>query len=135
MLQTYLATPLSNTKQQEAKYWLGELLYLPLAVAQAAACMNASGMTVQNYQAQLDEHEEAAIEHTSDSSAGKLRSSSIAESALDVHRLIHQALRKRLQAQGQFQQPIPRNCACEVSHLREVVVAATAEGRDPAEPR
>ncbi|KAK7178701.1 Kinesin light chain 5 [Paraphaeosphaeria sporulosa] len=171
MLQTRLATPLSNTEQQEAKHLLGELLYLPLAVAQAAACINASGMAVQKYRAQLDEYKEAAIEHSSDSSAEKLRSSRItdpvaatlflsldqivcenalaadhlslaacvnrkdisldlleaaspqakedaikvldryalvtrrpAESALDFHRLVHQALRKRLQAQGRFQQ-------------------------------
>ncbi|KAL5371346.1 hypothetical protein DPSP01_014329 [Paraphaeosphaeria sporulosa] len=171
MLHTRLATPFSNSEEQEAKHLLGELLYLPLAVAQAVACMNASGMTVQNYQAQLDAYKEATIKHRSDSSAEKLQSSSIidpvaatlclslnqivrknalaadylflatcvnrkdipldlleaaspqakedaikvlniyalitrrpAELALDIHRLVHQALHKRLQAQGQFQQ-------------------------------
>jgi hypothetical protein len=49
MLQTRLARPLTSTEQQEAKHLLRELLYLPLAVAQAAACMNTSGMTVQEY--------------------------------------------------------------------------------------
>jgi hypothetical protein len=49
MLQNYLARPLSKTKQQEADYLLRELLYMPLAVVQAAACMNVSGMMVQEY--------------------------------------------------------------------------------------
>ncbi|KAL5386219.1 hypothetical protein DPSP01_004302 [Paraphaeosphaeria sporulosa] len=164
MLQTRLATPLSSTEQLEAKNLLGGLLYLPLAVVQAAACINASGMTVQNYRAQLDKY-------SSNSSTEQLRSASItdpvattlfssldqivcenalaadylflaacvnrkdilldlleaaspqakedaiivlhryalvtrrpAESALDIHRLVHQALRKRLQAQGRLQQ-------------------------------
>jgi hypothetical protein len=47
MLQNCLTTPLSNAEQQEALHLLRELSYLPLAVAQAAACMNASSMTVQ----------------------------------------------------------------------------------------
>jgi hypothetical protein len=47
MLQNRLKTPLLNAEQQEALHLLEELLYLPLAVAQAAACMNASSMTVQ----------------------------------------------------------------------------------------
>ncbi|OAG00166.1 uncharacterized protein CC84DRAFT_1199692 [Paraphaeosphaeria sporulosa] len=164
MLQTRLATPLSSTEQLEAKNLLGGLLYLPLAVVQAAACINASGMTVQNYRAQLDKY-------SSNSSTEQLRSASITdpvattlfssldqivcenalatdylflaacvnrkdilldlleaaspqakedaiivlhryalvtrrptESALDIHRLVHQALRKRLQAQGWLQQ-------------------------------
>jgi hypothetical protein len=46
MLQNRLATPLSNAEQQEAMHLLKELLYLPLAIAQAAAHMNASSMTV-----------------------------------------------------------------------------------------
>ncbi|KAH8698104.1 kinesin light chain [Phaeosphaeriaceae sp. PMI808] len=171
MLQSRLATPLSNTEQQEAEYLLSELLYLPLAVAQAAACMNASGMTVQEYRSQLDEHKELALKYSGDTSAGKLLGSNIrdpvattlflsidqigrdnafavdclfltacvdrkdislelletaspqttqdaikvldkyalitrrpAESALDVHRLVHQALRKQLQVQEGLQQ-------------------------------
>ncbi|KAK7177352.1 Kinesin light chain 5 [Paraphaeosphaeria sporulosa] len=171
MLQTRLATRLPNTEQQEAKHLLEELLYLPLAIAQAAACINASGITVQNYQAQLDAYNDATIDHSSDSSAERLQRSSIADpiaatlflsldqivrknalaadylfhaacvnwkdipldlleaaspqvkedaikvldrytlitrrpaqSALDIHQLVHQALRERLQAQGQFQQ-------------------------------
>ncbi|OAG00992.1 TPR-like protein [Paraphaeosphaeria sporulosa] len=48
-------------------FWMDELLYLPLAIAQAAACINASGIIVQNYQAQLDAYNDAAIDHSSDS--------------------------------------------------------------------
>jgi hypothetical protein len=49
MLKSRLVTPLSSTEQQEAKHLLRELLYLPLAIAQAAACINASSMIVQEY--------------------------------------------------------------------------------------
>jgi hypothetical protein len=49
MLQVRLARPLVNTEQQEAEHLLEELSYLPLAVIQAAACMKASSMTVQEY--------------------------------------------------------------------------------------
>lgn len=153
---------------------LRELSYLPLAVAQAAACMNATSMAVQQYQAQLAEHKQAALEYTDDSSKGELRESNLrntvaatlslstsqvrhsnavaadylllaacidrkdilldllaasprarkeaikvleryalvtrrpAESALDVHRLVHHALRKRLQVQGRLQEWIQR---------------------------
>jgi tetratricopeptide (TPR) repeat protein len=171
MLQNRLTTPLSNVEQQEAMHLLEELSYLPLAVAQAAACMNASGMTVQQYQAQLDKHKEAVLEYSDDSSEGEQRESDLrktiaatlslsmsqvrhsnaiaadylfvaacvdrkdisldlleatspqvredavrvldkyalvsrrpADSALDLHRLVHQALRKRLQVQGRLRQ-------------------------------
>jgi tetratricopeptide (TPR) repeat protein len=148
MLQVRLARSLSNTEQQEAEHLLRELSYVPLAVVQAAACMNASGMTVQQYRPRLDEHKELAIEHSGDLAKDKLRSSGVndsvaaalflsidqinrentfatpsiqiredavkvlqkyalitrrpAESALDLHRMIHQALRKQLQVQGRF---------------------------------
>ncbi|KAI1666456.1 AAA superfamily ATPase [Pyrenophora tritici-repentis] len=169
MLQVRLARPLANTEQQEAKHLLRELSYLPLAVMQAAACMNASGLTVQQYRSRLDKHKELAIKHSCDSSEGRLQGSGVkdtvaatlflsidqisrdnafaadylflaacvdrkdisldlleaasmqeredtirvldkyalvtrrpAESALDVHRLVHQALRERLQMQGQL---------------------------------
>ncbi|KAF2632230.1 HET-domain-containing protein [Macroventuria anomochaeta] len=175
MLQNRLTTPLSYTEQQEAMRLLKELSYLPLAVVQAAACMNASSMTVQQYQAQLDEHKEAALNYSDKSSSGKLRESGVsntvaatlslslsqirysnavaadylflvacvdrkdislnlleaaspraredaikaldryalvtrrpAESALDVHRLVHHALRKRLQVEGRLQEYIQR---------------------------
>ncbi|KAK7177485.1 kinesin light chain [Paraphaeosphaeria sporulosa] len=171
MLQNHLARPLTNTEQQEAEHLLSELLYLPLAVAQAAACMNASGMTVQVYRSHLDEHTELALEYSGASSDRKLRGFGVkepvattlflsidqisrdnafaadclflaacmdrkdisldlleaaspharedavrlldkyalvtrrpAESALDLHRLVHQALRERLQVQGRLGQ-------------------------------
>jgi tetratricopeptide (TPR) repeat protein len=174
MLQTRLSTPLSDTEQHEAEHLLKVLSYLPLAVVQAAACMNARGMTLQEYrleldriQSQLDKLEEPAIEHSGDSSEGKKQDSDMrgpvaatlflsinhivddhtlaagflwlaacvdrkdisldlleaatsqakedaikvldsyalvtrrpADSALDIHRLVHQALRKQLQAEG-----------------------------------
>ena len=68
MLQNRLTTSLSNAEQQEAMHLLRELSRLPLAIAQAEACMNASSMTVQQYQAQLAEHKEAALEYSDDSS-------------------------------------------------------------------
>jgi hypothetical protein len=71
MLQNRLTTPLSNAEQQEAMHLLRELSYLPLAVVQAAACMNASGMSVQQYQAQLDQHKEAALKYSDDSCEGE----------------------------------------------------------------
>jgi tetratricopeptide (TPR) repeat protein len=171
MLQNHLARPLSKTEQQEADYLLGKLLYMPLAVAQAAACMNVSGMTVQEYRSQLDEHTELTLEYGGASFESKLRGSCVkdpvaatlflsmdqisrenafatdylflaacvdrkdisldllkaptsqaredavrlldkyalvtrrpAESALDLHQLVHQALRKRLQVQGRLTQ-------------------------------
>ncbi|KAF2993355.1 hypothetical protein E8E13_001213 [Curvularia kusanoi] len=75
MLQNRLITPLSNAKQQEAMHLLRELSYLPLAVVQAAACVNASNMTVQQYQAQLAEHKEAALKYSDDPSESELRDS------------------------------------------------------------
>jgi hypothetical protein len=171
MLQVRLSRPLAITEQQEAKHLLRALSYLPLAVMQAAACIKASGMTVQEYRLQLDRHKESGIEHSGDSSESRIQDSGVkdpvaaalfisideisrdnafaadylflaacvdrkdisldlleaasmqarqdairmldryalvtrrpAESALDVHRLVHQALRKRLQVQGRLVQ-------------------------------
>jgi hypothetical protein len=170
MFQNHLMRPLSDAEQHEAKDLLRELSHLPIAVVQAAACMNASSMTLQEYRAQLDEHKGLALEYSSNSSEGKAQNSSVpnpvattlslsidrmarldasavdylslaacvnrkdilvdlleaasaqtredaikvldkyalvtrrpAESALDVHRLVHQALRERLQVQGQLE--------------------------------
>ena len=171
MLQVRLERPLANPEQQEAEHLLRALSYLPLAVMQAAACIKASGMTVQEYRLQLDRHKESGIEHSGDSSESRIQDSGVkdpvaaalfisideisrdnafaadylflaacvdrkdisldlleaasmqarqdairmldryalvtrrpAESALDVHRLVHQALRKRLQVQGRLVQ-------------------------------
>jgi MoxR-like ATPase len=175
MLRNRLTTPLSDAEQEDAMHLLSELSHLPLAVVQAAACMNASHMTTQQYRAQLAEHKEAALEFSDDPSEGELRESGLkttvaatlslsmsqvyqsnavaanylflaacvdqtdisldlleaaspqaredaikvldryalvirrpAESALDVHRLVHSALRKRLQAEGRLQEWIQR---------------------------
>ncbi|USP76852.1 uncharacterized protein yc1106_04126 [Curvularia clavata] len=171
MLQNRVATPFSNTEQHAAMQLLKELLYSPLAIAQAAACINASSVSVQQYQAQLVQHKDAALgyddnlfedkqrecglrktvaatlslsinqvynsDHIAidylfisacvnrrDISLDLLETASLraredavktldkyalvtrrpAESALDIHRLVHDALRSRLQAQGQLQQ-------------------------------
>jgi tetratricopeptide (TPR) repeat protein len=170
MLQNHLIRPLSGAEQHEAKDLLRELSYLPIAVVQAAACMTASSMTVQEYRVQLDEHKELALGYSSGPSEEKERSAGVinpvattlsvsmdqitrsdpsvadylslaacvnrkdilvdlleaaspqiredaikvldkyalitrrpAESALDVHRLVHRALRARLQVQGLLQ--------------------------------
>ncbi|KAH7379370.1 kinesin light chain [Phaeosphaeria sp. MPI-PUGE-AT-0046c] len=169
MLQSRLTKPLSNIEQQEAMHLSEELSYLPLAIAQAAAHMNAISITVQQYRAQLHEHKEAALKYSDDSAEGEHLESSLrntvaatlslsisqvrhinavatdylfiaacvdrkdisldlleaaspqtcedavkvldkyalitrrpAERALDVHRLVHQALHKRLQQKGQL---------------------------------
>jgi tetratricopeptide (TPR) repeat protein len=178
MLQNRLTSALSNAEQQNAVHLLGQLSYLPLAVVQTAACINAGEMTIQEYQAQLDEHKRAAFKYNDDSFKGDLRERSSrdiiaatlslsmrqvrrsnavaanylflaacvdrkdilldildvdspqaredavkvleryalvtrrpAESALDVHRLVHSALRKRLQAEGRLQEWIQRMIA------------------------
>jgi tetratricopeptide (TPR) repeat protein len=169
MLQSRLTTPLSNAEQPAAIRLLRELSHLPLAVSQAAACMNASNMTVQQYQARLHDHDQAALKHSNDLRKGEQGESSLrkavaatlslsigqvqqsnaiaveqlyfaacvdrkdipldllkaaspqarvdaimildryalitrrpAESAFDVHRLVHQALREQLQMQGRL---------------------------------
>ncbi|KAL6161718.1 hypothetical protein ACJQWK_08470 [Exserohilum turcicum] len=171
MLRNRLTMPPSDAEQQVAVHLLQELSYLPLAIVQAAAHMNASGLKVQQYQAQLVKHKEAALEHSDDLSEGEQRESDLrktvaatlslsmssvrhsnavaadylfvaacvdrrdisldlleaalpkaredavrlldkyalvtrrpAESAFDIHRLVHQALRKRLQVQGELRQ-------------------------------
>lgn len=171
MLQNCLTTPPSDAEQQVAMHLLQELSYLPLAIVQAAAHMNASSLTVQQYQVQLVKHKEAALKHSDDLCEDEQRESGLrktvaatlslsmssvrhsnavaadylfiaacvdrkdisldlleatspkaredavrlldkyalvtrrpAESAFDIHRLVHQALRKHLQVQGQLRQ-------------------------------
>jgi tetratricopeptide (TPR) repeat protein len=170
MLQNSLSRPLSPMEQQQSVLLLRELLYLPIAIVHAAACMSASEMTVQEYATQLDKHKSVVHEYNNDllehrpqncglgspiaatlslsisqvrhrnaiaadylsltacvdrkdivldlleASSLQAREESIkvldkyalitrrpAESALDVHRLVHDALRARLQAKGQLQ--------------------------------
>lgn len=73
MLQVCLARSFANTEQQEAEHLLRELSCLPLAVIQAAACMRASRMTVQEYRSRLDKHKEIAMENSGNLSEGILR--------------------------------------------------------------
>lgn len=175
MLQNRLTRPLSDTEQQEAMHLLEELLYLPLVVVQAAACINASGMTVQQYQAQLAKHKEATLIDSNALSEGVVQECSLrntaaatldlsmsqicysnavatnylfsaacldrkgilldlleaaspqeredgikvlakyalitrrpAESAFDIDRLVHCALRRRLQTEGRLQEWVQR---------------------------
>jgi hypothetical protein len=77
MLQNRLTTPLSDAEQQNAMHLLSELSHLPLAVVQAAACMNAGPMTAQQYRAQLAEHKEAALEFSDDPPEGELQESGL----------------------------------------------------------
>ncbi|KAI4940161.1 hypothetical protein J4E86_011127 [Alternaria arbusti] len=178
MLQVSLERPITNAEQQEAEHLLRELSYLPLAVMQAAACMKASGMTVQEYRSRLDDYKELTTKHSDDSSRGRLQDTSVkdpvaaalfvsidqisrnnvfaadclflaacvnqkdisldlleaasmqaredairvlntyalvtrrpAESAFDIYRLVHQALRKRLQVEGRLMQWTQRTTA------------------------
>jgi hypothetical protein len=77
MFQNYLTRLLLDAERHEAEDLLRQLLYLPIAVVQAAACMNASSMTVQEYRAQLDEHKGIALGHSSDSLEDNVRSSGV----------------------------------------------------------
>ena len=71
MLQSRLTTPLSNAKQLGAIHLLRELSYLPLAVSQAAACMNASNITVQQYQARIHDYDQAALKYSNNLREGE----------------------------------------------------------------
>ncbi|KAG9197006.1 hypothetical protein G6514_002694, partial [Epicoccum nigrum] len=170
MFQNHLMRLLSDAEQHEARWLLQELSHLPLAVVQAAACINASSMTVQEYRARLFKHRELSLRYNSDLPEDNVRSSGMvdpvattlsvsmdqitrdaasaadylclaacvdrkdisldlldaaslqtredaikvlnkyalvtrrpADSALDVHRLVHQALREQLQVQRRLQ--------------------------------
>jgi hypothetical protein len=72
-----LTTPLLDAKQQEAMQLLEYLLYLLLVVVQAAACINASYITVQQYLTQLAKHKEADLESSNNLPRGKLREPSL----------------------------------------------------------
>ncbi|KAJ5033272.1 kinesin light chain [Bipolaris maydis] len=67
MLQSRLTTPLSNAEQPAAIRLLRELSHLPLAVSQAAACINASNIT----------HNQAALKHSNDLREGEQGESSL----------------------------------------------------------
>lgn len=168
MFEKYLDTPLSASEQQEAKLLLQELFYLPLAIVQAAACINNTGLNAPQYRSQLGGQMKPAFKHSDEVTEDKLRGygtknpvattlfvsmdkirieNALAadylylaacvdskdipldflqasspgdredamkmlsrydlitrrptESAFDLHRLVHHALRERLQTQGQ----------------------------------
>jgi tetratricopeptide (TPR) repeat protein len=75
MLDNYLSTPISHSEQQEAMLLLQELSYLPLAIVQAAAYMNARSITLQDYRSELDKHKESVLKHSSDAPEESLQGS------------------------------------------------------------
>jgi tetratricopeptide (TPR) repeat protein len=77
LLQNHLIRPLSDAEQHEAKYLVRELSYLPIAVVQAAACINASNMTLHQYQEQLEMLQTISCWYSSDSSESGPWSSSV----------------------------------------------------------
>jgi tetratricopeptide (TPR) repeat protein len=72
MLKSHLNTPVSRSEQQQAKLLLQELLYLPLAIVQAAAYVNTRNITLQTYRSLLLKHE-GALNHSSELSDGNLQ--------------------------------------------------------------
>jgi tetratricopeptide (TPR) repeat protein len=76
MLDNYLSTPISQSEQQEAKLLLHELLYLPLAIVQAAASLNVRSITLQSYRSELDRHKELGLKHSSEAPEDLLQGSS-----------------------------------------------------------
>ncbi|OAL57299.1 hypothetical protein IQ07DRAFT_594682 [Pyrenochaeta sp. DS3sAY3a] len=66
MLENYLNRPISSSEQQQAKLLLQELLYLPLAIVQAAAYIDTTGVTLQQYRSQLERQNKHTLEHSSD---------------------------------------------------------------------
>ncbi|KAF2993734.1 hypothetical protein E8E13_000107 [Curvularia kusanoi] len=71
MLQNCLSMSIPQHEHQDAMALLEELSYLPMAITQASACMNAVGMTVQQYREQLAEHLKAAHRDNGGSSQGR----------------------------------------------------------------
>jgi hypothetical protein len=65
MLENYLSVPVPQNEQQEATLLLKELSYLPLAIVQAAAYINARGCTMREYRSQLEVQTEQALERCS----------------------------------------------------------------------
>jgi tetratricopeptide (TPR) repeat protein/DNA replication protein DnaC len=71
MLEKYLRAPILRNEQQESKLLLQELLYLPLAIVQAAACINTRNITLQKYRSQVIRQKEATFKHKSELSEDK----------------------------------------------------------------
>ncbi|KAF2842629.1 HET-domain-containing protein [Patellaria atrata CBS 101060] len=72
-LENYLNTPVLRSEQQEAKLLLQDLLYLPLAIVQAAAYINTRNVTLQMYRSQLVRRKKEALERDSELSKDKLQ--------------------------------------------------------------
>jgi hypothetical protein len=77
MLESYLTIPVSISEKQEIKLLLQELSYLPLAIAQAAAYINITKITLNDYRSQLIKQKEEALELSNISSEDKLQDCSI----------------------------------------------------------
>jgi tetratricopeptide (TPR) repeat protein len=66
MLDNYLSTALAESQQSEAQLLLNELCFVPLAIVQAAAYINAAGTTLQEYRTLLNRQYGTAVTHSSD---------------------------------------------------------------------
>jgi tetratricopeptide (TPR) repeat protein len=73
MFEKYLDTLLSRSEQQEAKLLLQELSYLPLAIVQAATCINETKLKVPEYRSQMDRQKKHDFEHGYEVTDDKLR--------------------------------------------------------------
>jgi tetratricopeptide (TPR) repeat protein len=73
MFEKYLDPLLSESEQQEAKLLLQELLYLPLAIVQAAACINNTKLKVPEYRSQVGTQMKHGFEHSDEVTDDKPR--------------------------------------------------------------
>jgi hypothetical protein len=73
MFEKYLDTQFSESEQQEAKLLLQELLYLPLAIVQAAACIKNTGLKVPEYRSQMGRQKKHNFEHNDEVTDKKSR--------------------------------------------------------------
>ncbi|KAF1937777.1 kinesin light chain 1 [Clathrospora elynae] len=73
MFEKYLDIRLSESEQQEAKLLLQELLYLPLAIVQAAACIKNTGLKVPEYRSQMGKQKKDGFEHSDEVTDDKPR--------------------------------------------------------------
>ncbi|KAF2008245.1 hypothetical protein BU24DRAFT_210045, partial [Aaosphaeria arxii CBS 175.79] len=71
MLDNYLDIPISESEQQPAILLLQEVSYLPLAIVQAAAYINTTGVTLQQYQLLLERQNKHTLEHSGEPSEDK----------------------------------------------------------------
>lgn len=75
MLERYLSTPLSRNQQSQAKLLLQELSHLPLAIVQAAAYINNTHITLQEYRIRLAKQRRTDLESYSEVLEDKLEDS------------------------------------------------------------